>query len=45
MHVCELDTPTGLYAPAGIFRGALERPVPFDISLDLGRLTPPAKSG
>ncbi|MFD8716635.1 Uma2 family endonuclease [Streptomyces sp. NPDC059629] len=41
VHVYELDEPTGAYAPAGIFRGTLKRPVPFDISLDLDRLTPP----
>ncbi|MEU9718692.1 Uma2 family endonuclease [Streptomyces sp. NPDC047976] len=41
VHVYELDEPTGAYAPAGIFRGALRRPVPFEISLDLDKLTPP----
>ncbi|MFG3246894.1 Uma2 family endonuclease [Streptomyces sp. NPDC048187] len=41
VHVYELDEPTGSYAPAGIFRGTLQRPVPFEISLDLDRLTPP----
>ena len=40
VHVYELDGPTGVYAPAGIFRGTLERPVPFEISLDLGDLLP-----
>ncbi len=40
-HVYELDGPTGAYAPAGIFRGRLQRPVPFPIALDLDRLTPP----
>ncbi len=44
VHVYELDEPTGVYAPAGIFRGALKRPVPFEISLDLGKLTPPSRS-
>jgi hypothetical protein len=44
VHVYELDEPTGVYAPAGIFRGTLERPVPFEISLDLDRLTPPRAS-
>ncbi|MEV6112004.1 Uma2 family endonuclease [Streptomyces sp. NPDC052109] len=41
VHVYELDEPTGAYAPAGIFRGSLKRPVPFEISLDLDKLTPP----
>lgn len=41
VHVYELDEPTGAYAPAGIFRSALKRPVPFEISLDLDKLTPP----
>lgn len=40
VHVYELDGPTGVYAPAGIFRGTLKRPVPFEISLDLDKLTP-----
>ncbi|MFJ8945544.1 Uma2 family endonuclease [Streptomyces sp. NPDC102395] len=40
VHVYELDEPTGAYAPAGIFRGALKRPVPFEIALDLDKLTP-----
>ncbi|MEV6231670.1 Uma2 family endonuclease [Saccharopolyspora shandongensis] len=40
VHVYELDGPTGVYAPAGIFRGTLQRPVPFEISVDLDRLTP-----
>ncbi|SDN76574.1 hypothetical protein SAMN04487981_106444 [Streptomyces sp. cf386] len=41
VHVDELDEPTGRHAPAGIFRGTLKRPVPFEISLDLDKLTPP----
>ncbi|MDN3297962.1 Uma2 family endonuclease [Streptomyces ficellus] len=41
VHVYELDEPTALYAPAGIFRGSLHRPVPFEISIDLDKLTPP----
>ncbi|MEU7504055.1 hypothetical protein AB0B93_07035 [Streptomyces lavendulae] len=41
VHVYELDEPTGAYAPAGIFRGTLQRPVPFEVSLDLDKLTPP----
>ncbi|MET9113647.1 Uma2 family endonuclease [Streptomyces longwoodensis] len=44
VHVYELDGPTGTYAPAGIFRGSLKRPVPFPISLDLDRLTPPRRT-
>ncbi|MEU1665528.1 Uma2 family endonuclease [Streptomyces sparsogenes] len=43
VHVYELDEPTGAYAPAGIFRDALRRPVPFEISLDLEKLTPPRR--
>ncbi|MFF7053411.1 Uma2 family endonuclease [Streptomyces griseorubiginosus] len=44
VHVYELDGPTRTYAPAGIFRGTLQRPVPFGINLDLDRLTPPRNS-
>ncbi|PCG85373.1 restriction endonuclease [Streptomyces sp. WZ.A104] len=44
VHVYELDDPTGAYAPAGIFRGTLQRPVPFEVSLDLDKLTPPRSS-
>ncbi|GHD57941.1 Uma2 family endonuclease [Streptomyces goshikiensis] len=44
VHVYELDEPSGAYAPAGIFRGALQRPVPFEVSLDLDKLTPPRTS-
>ncbi|MEU5042263.1 Uma2 family endonuclease [Streptomyces griseorubiginosus] len=44
VHVYELDRPTGAYAPAGIFRGTLRRPVPFAINLDLDKLTPPRNS-
>ncbi|MGW1071359.1 Uma2 family endonuclease [Streptomyces sp. NPDC002537] len=40
VHVYELDGPTGRYAPAGIFREILKRPVPFDIELDLSTLVP-----
>jgi Uma2 family endonuclease len=40
VHVYELDTPTGHYAPAGIFRRALQRSLPFEIGLDLDKLTP-----
>ncbi|MGO1056742.1 Uma2 family endonuclease [Crossiella sp. CA198] len=38
VHAYELDKPTGAYAPAGIFRGTLDRPVPFPSTLDLNRL-------
>jgi hypothetical protein len=38
VHVYELDGPTATYAPAGIFREHLHRPVPFEIKLDLGRM-------
>jgi Uma2 family endonuclease len=40
VHVYELDGPTGAYAPAGIFRGTLRRPVPFAVELDLAALLP-----
>ncbi|WP_448319101.1 Uma2 family endonuclease [Streptomyces sp. CO7] len=40
VHVYELDGPTGVYAPAGIFRGSLRRPVPFRIELELDKLVP-----
>lgn len=40
VHVYELDEPTRSYAPAGIFRHALKRSLPFEISLDLDKLTP-----
>jgi Uma2 family endonuclease len=40
VHVYELDEPTGSYAPAGIFRHTLQRPLPFEISLDLDKLAP-----
>lgn len=39
-HVYELDEPTRAYAPAGIFRDFLKRPVPFEIGIDLAKLTP-----
>ncbi|MFE0104064.1 Uma2 family endonuclease [Streptomyces sp. NPDC059009] len=45
VHVYELDAPTGVYAPAGIFRGALKRPVPFEITVDLDGLTPRRGAG
>ncbi|KIF76506.1 restriction endonuclease [Streptomyces sp. 150FB] len=41
VHVYELDESTSAYAPAGIFRGSLKRPLPFKIGLDLDALTPP----
>ncbi|MFD8782369.1 Uma2 family endonuclease [Kitasatospora sp. NPDC059599] len=40
VHVYELDGATGTYAPAGIFRGTLERPVPFPVTIDLDGLVP-----
>ena len=40
VHVYELDEPTRAYAPAGIFRDRLERPVPFPVSIDLTMLFP-----
>ncbi|MFI9229193.1 Uma2 family endonuclease [Streptomyces rimosus] len=45
VHTYELDQPTRAYAPAGIFRGSLRRPVPFPISLDLERLVPARRRG
>lgn len=41
VHVYELDEPTHAYAPAGIFRNSLKRPVSFEVRLDLDKLTPP----
>ncbi len=40
VHVYELDTPTGSYAPAGIFRRSLQRSVPCELILDLDKLAP-----
>ncbi|MER7767800.1 Uma2 family endonuclease [Kitasatospora sp. NPDC096140] len=40
VHVYELDEATSAYAPAGIFRGKIERPVPFSIAIDLDALVP-----
>jgi Uma2 family endonuclease len=40
VHVYELDEPTRIYAPAGIFRETLQRPLPFKIDLDLKGLAP-----
>ncbi|MEU8922314.1 Uma2 family endonuclease [Kitasatospora sp. NPDC048545] len=40
VHVYELDGATGTYAPVGIFRGTLERPVPFPVTIDLDGLVP-----
>ncbi|GAB2859805.1 Uma2 family endonuclease [Actinocorallia aurea] len=42
VHVYELDVPTKSYVAAGIFRDAVERPVPFEIRLDLRGLLPTA---
>ncbi|WP_371499789.1 Uma2 family endonuclease [Kitasatospora sp. NBC_00374] len=38
VHAYELDRSTSAYAPAGIFRGKLERPVPFPVTVDLDGL-------
>ncbi|WP_086789877.1 Uma2 family endonuclease [Crossiella equi] len=38
VHVYELDRVTSTYAPAGIFRERLERPVPFPVDLQLSNL-------
>ncbi len=43
VHAYELDEPTRSYAPVGIFRDSLHRPVPFEITLDLTELAPPRK--
>jgi len=43
-HVYELDEPTGTYAPAGIFRGSLDRAVPFPITVDLDKLVHGARA-
>ncbi|QNE75179.1 Uma2 family endonuclease [Streptomyces finlayi] len=43
VHVYELDEPTATYVPVGIFRGSLNRPVPFEINLDLEKLAPPRR--
>lgn len=40
VHAYELDGPTGVYAPAGIFRGTFQRPVPFEVAVDLNALVP-----
>ncbi|MCX5210359.1 Uma2 family endonuclease [Kitasatospora sp. NBC_00240] len=40
VHVYELDTVTSSYAPAGIYRDKLERPVPFPLVIDLDALLP-----
>lgn len=44
VHVYELDQPTRMYAPAGIFRHTLDRPLPFPISLDLDNQVPGGSS-
>lgn len=38
VHVYELVEPTGSYAPAGIHRGHLQRPVPYELAVDLSKL-------
>ncbi|GAA2233250.1 MULTISPECIES: Uma2 family endonuclease [Kitasatospora] len=42
-HVFELEESTSAYAPAGIFRGTLDRPVPFPVKIDLDRLDKPLR--
>ncbi|MYV51096.1 Uma2 family endonuclease [Streptomyces sp. SID3212] len=44
VHVYELDEPTATYVPMGIFRDSLRLAVPFEITLDLGKLTPPRRT-
>ncbi|MFJ2651701.1 Uma2 family endonuclease [Streptomyces sp. NPDC087420] len=44
VHVYELDEPTATYVPVGIFRDSLHRPVPFEVTLDLGKLVPPRRA-
>ncbi len=36
VHVYELERTLSAYAPAGIFRGRVERPVPWPMSIDVG---------
>ncbi|MFI8083496.1 Uma2 family endonuclease [Kitasatospora sp. NPDC086009] len=43
VHVFELEAIASSYAPAGIFRGRLRRPVPFAVDLDLDGLVPVRK--
>ncbi|MEV6974597.1 Uma2 family endonuclease [Kitasatospora sp. NPDC093806] len=43
VHVYELDTNVGAYAPGGIFRGRLQRSVPFPVDIDLDALVPAPK--
>ncbi|GAA2243045.1 hypothetical protein GCM10010145_06870 [Streptomyces ruber] len=45
VHVYELDRPTSVYAPVGIFRGTMRRPVPFAVTLDFHSLVPSLSSG
>ncbi|WP_344335347.1 Uma2 family endonuclease [Kitasatospora putterlickiae] len=40
VHAYELDANVSAYAPAGIFRKRLERPVPFPVDIDLDALVP-----
>ncbi|MFJ1599977.1 Uma2 family endonuclease [Streptomyces sp. NPDC088261] len=44
VHVYELDEPTATYVPMGIFRDSLRLAVPFEITLDLTKLTPPRRT-
>lgn len=43
VHVFELEAITSSYAPAGIFRGRLRRPVPFPVDIGLDALVPVRK--
>ncbi|ROO87861.1 Uma2 family endonuclease [Actinocorallia herbida] len=45
VNVYELDAPTRAYVAAGIFRDVIERPVPFEIRLDLKGLLPRSAPG
>jgi Uma2 family endonuclease len=40
VYVYELDFVVKAYAPAGVFRESLRRPVPFEIAIDLNALVP-----
>ncbi|WP_327236015.1 Uma2 family endonuclease [Streptomyces sp. NBC_01317] len=44
VHVYELDEPTATYVPTGIFRDSLHVALPFEVTLDLGKLTPPRRA-
>jgi Uma2 family endonuclease len=44
VHAYELDEPTRSYVATGIYRRKLRATTPFEIKLDLDRLTPGRKS-